>query len=192
VLARGYCRGLGVDHGHAAAVARRGIGGQQDLLLPGAASAASKTVEYTFHNPLFIADNLCNGDVVGLSGDFYVRVTTTPTRNGGYRVVSSVNGRDLQGETLAPQPPRRYRGDDSENTYSYVAPPPYPATYSVTHWTRLVPEGDAPTMYLVIVLRETIAADGTPVVPTLERTYLKCKPPKGSSKRHDDDSDSDG
>jgi hypothetical protein len=161
------------------------------LLLPSGASARSQTVEYTFHNPLFIADNLCNGDVVGLSGDFHVRVTTTPRRNGGYRVVSSVNGRDLRGETLAPQPRRRYRGDDSENTYSYVAPPPYPSTYSVTHWTRLVPEGRAPTMYLVIVLRQTIAADGTPVVPTVERMYLSCKPPKGSHDGDDSDSDSD-
>ncbi len=57
--------------------------------------------------------------------------------------------------------------------YSYYAPPPQPSTHRYTHWTKLVPEGNAPTMYLVVVIRETILADGTPV-PVAERAYLKC------------------
>ena len=49
------------------------------------------------------------------------------------------------------------------NTFSYYAPPPYPSSHRVYHWTKLVPEANAPTMYLVVVLRETTAADGTTV-----------------------------
>lgn len=147
---------------------------------PADAPAAGQTVEYTFHNPAFLADNLCNGDAVNLSGDFHVRVTTTPTANGGYRVVSSVDARDLRGERIAPLPAISYRGADSENTYTYSAPPPYPTTVSVLHWTKLVPQAKAPTMYLVVVLRETIASDGT-VVPLLDRMYLVCTQPKCSS-----------
>jgi hypothetical protein len=51
----------------------------------------------------------------------------------------------------------------------------------VVHWTRLIPEGKAPRMYLVLVLREAILADGT-VVPVFERAYLVCKKPSCSSK----------
>jgi hypothetical protein len=49
-------------------------------------------------------------------------------------------------------------------------------------WTKLVPQGPAPSKYLVLVLRETITADGT-VVPVFERAYLVCKQPKCSAER---------
>jgi hypothetical protein len=76
-----------------------------------------------------------------------------------------------------------YRGDDTENTYSYYAPPPYPATHEVLHYTTLIPSTKAPRMYLVVIIRETIAADGTPVVPVVERAYLVCKQPTCSQKQ---------
>lgn len=135
-----------------------------------------KTVRTTINLPALVLDNLCNADVVNLSGDLHITTTTTPRRDGGYTVRSSAVARDLEGERIAPPPPIGYRGDDAEHTYSYYAPPPQPSTHRVVHYTRLIPDAAGePTMYLVLVLRETVLADGT-VVPVFERAYLVCDP----------------
>ena len=148
----------------------------------GTRSNQGSTVDVTINVPAMVVDNLCNGDVVNLSGDMRIVTTTRPTGNGGYTVQSSATAKGLQGERIAPPPTIGYHGDDATNTFSYYAPPPYPATHEVVHWTKLIPEGNAPTMYLVTVLRETTTADGT-TVPVFERAYLVCKPPHCSSKR---------
>ena len=154
-----------------------------NLARPTAAKAAGgKTVVTTINVPAMVVDNLCNLDTVNLHGDMTIRTTTTPTRNGGYTVQTSLNARGLQGSRITPPPAIGYHGDDRENTYSYYAPPPYPSTHRVAHWTKLVPEVNAPTMYLVIILKETILADGT-VVPVLDRMYLVCQQPSCWSKR---------
>jgi len=157
------------------------------LGVPAAAPAKPKgeTVKTTIHLAAFAADNLCNGDVVNLTGDLRIRVTTTPRSNGGYTVESSARADNLKGERIFPVPSIGYRGADDESSFAYYAPPPYPASFRVVHSTTLVPRGNAPRMYLVIETRETIAADGTPVVPTLERVYLTCTQPKCSATRED-------
>jgi hypothetical protein len=144
-------------------------------------AAKGQATDVTIHLPALVLDNLCNGDVVDLHGDLRIITTTKPTGNGGYTVRSTAIARGLQGERIAPLPTIGYHGDDGENTFTYYAPPPYPSTFRVVHWTRLVPEGNAPSMYLVLVLRETITADGT-VVPVFERAFLVCKPPPCSAK----------
>jgi hypothetical protein len=148
-------------------------------------SGGGKTVKTTINLPALVLDNLCNADVVNLSGDLHITTTTTPHRRGGYTVRSSAIARDLRGNRIAPLPAIGYHGDDAENAYSYYAPPPYPSTHRVVHWTRLIPEANAPSMYLVLVLRETILADGT-VVPVFERAYLVCRQPRCSNQRVDD------
>jgi len=144
-----------------------------------------ETVETTINLAALPLTNLCNADVVNLSGDLHIRTTTTPRGNGGFTVKSTALAPDLRGERIAPPPSISYRGGDGENTYSYFAPPPYPSSHRVAHWTTLIPEGKAPRMYLVVVIRETIAADGTPIV-SVERAYLSCKKPKdrGHDKHH--------
>ena len=133
------------------------------------------TVEYTLPVPALAVTNLCNADAVVLSGDLYIRETTTPAKKGGgYTVESTINGRDLTGAGLPSG--LDYTAEDREQSNAYYAPPPYPSTFTDVHYTKLDPQGDAPTEYLVIVLRETVAADGT-VVPTIDSTYLVCNPP---------------
>jgi hypothetical protein len=149
---------------------------------PADATSRGTTVRTTINIPAMVADNLCNGDVVNLSGDLTITTTTTPARNGGYTVQTSAVARDLRGTRIAPPPMIGYRGADGENTYSYYAPPPFPSTHRVVHWTTLIPDGNAPRMYLVLVIRETIAADGT-VIPVFERAYLVCKQPSCSAKK---------
>jgi len=140
------------------------------------------TVRTTINLPAFVVDNLCNADVVNLHGDLHIVTTTTPTGNGGYTVRSTAIARDLQGNRIAPAPAIRYHGDDGENSFSYYAPPPFPSTHRDVHWTTLIPQGNAPRMFLVLVLRETIAPDGT-VVPVFERAYLTCQQPSCSDER---------
>jgi hypothetical protein len=144
-------------------------------------SGKGKTVSITINVPALVVDNLCNTDVVNLSGDMTITTTTTPAPNGAYTVQTSSLAKNLKGSRIAPPPAIGYRGTDGEDSYSYVAPPPYPSTHEDVHYTKLVPQGKAPTMYLVVVFLDTTTADGT-TVPVLERSYLACTPPSRGHK----------
>jgi hypothetical protein len=141
-----------------------------------AATTAGKTtvVKATLQIPANPMDNLCNGDVVNLHGKLNITTATTTLSNGAVRVVSTSRFTGT-GSRIAPPPEIGYYGDDRQNTAEYTAPPPYPSTFSVLQWTKLVPRRNAPTMWLVFVLREVVTPEGT--VPTLERTYLTCMQP---------------
>ena len=140
-----------------------------------ATTRAGKTtvVNATLQIPANVLDNLCNGDVVNLHGTLNIRTATTTQSNGSVRVVST--SRFTGTGARLNSTPINYHGDDTQNTAEYTAPPPYPSTFSVLQWTKLVPQGNAPTMWLVFVLREVVTPGGT--VPTLERTYLTCSQP---------------
>jgi hypothetical protein len=136
----------------------------------------TQTVQITIDVPALVVNNLCNADTVNLHGQETITTQTTPTSNGGYKVVSILQARNLTGSRIAPLPAYGYTGDDTQNTYSYEAPPPYPTTVSLLHWTKLVPQANAPAMWLVVVTREVITADGT-AIPTVDRAYLTCTQP---------------
>lgn len=154
------------------------------MVLPATApaKAQTQTVDYTLHVDAMVVDNLCNGEPVNLSGDLRIRETTTQRSDGSYTVNSTTNGKDLRGPGLVTM--LNYRGQDSEQSNQYVAPPPYPTTFTDTHYTKLVPQGKAPSMYLVIVLREVVLGDGT-AIPTLNRMFLTCTKPKCSAQPGD-------
>lgn len=136
----------------------------------------TQTVRITIDVPALVVNNLCNADTVNLHGQETITTQTTPTSNGGYKVVSILQARNLTGSRIAPLPAYGYTGDDTQNTYSYEAPPPYPTKVSLLHWTKLVPQANAPAMWLVVVTREVITADGT-AIPTVDRAYLTCTQP---------------
>ncbi len=136
----------------------------------------TQTVRITIDVPALVVNNLCNADTVNLHGQETITTQTTPTSNGGYKVVSILQARNLTGSRIAPLPAYGYTGDDTQNTYSYQAPPPYPTTVTLLHWTKLVPQAKAPAMWLVLVTREVITADGT-AIPTVDRAYLTCTQP---------------
>jgi hypothetical protein len=154
------------------------------LLVAGSSRAVATTtsgggqrVDVTINVAALPLTNLCNGDVVNLSGDMRIVTVTRPARNGGYTVTSTATARNLRGSRIAPLPAISYVGDDAENSFSYYAPPPYPSSSRVLHWTKLRPQGNAPTMWLVVALRYTVALDGT-LVPVAERAYLTCSMPQ--------------
>ncbi len=141
-------------------------------------SGGGERVDVTINIAALPLTNACNGDVVVLSGEIRIVTVTRPTRNGGYTVTSTTTAKDLRGERIAPPPAIGYLGEQTENSYSYYAPPPSPASTSrVAHWTKLVPQGKAPTMWLVVLFRLTTIADGT-TLPTAERAYLTCTQPR--------------
>jgi hypothetical protein len=150
------------------------------LALAGPVSATTtggQTVRTTINIPATVMDNLCNGaEPVYLSGDMTITTRTTPGSRGGYTVQSSAVAHNLQGQGLVSL--LGYEGDDVEDTYQHYAPPPYPSTFSNSHYTRLVPKGPAPSMYLVVVVRGTTAADGT-TVPVVQQMYVTCRGPSG-------------
>ena len=146
----------------------------------GSKPSRSQTVEYTLPVPALALDNLCNLDAVILNGDLHIRTTTTTLPNGGVTVTSTINGRDLTGFGLPSA--LNYVGENREYSYSYTAPPPGIGTFQVTQYTKLVPQGNAPTMYLVVVLREVVLADLT-TVPVIDRMYLVCKQPTCGHKK---------
>jgi hypothetical protein len=157
------------------------------LLLAGAANTAARAgtsstsgktqvVQVTQNVPALVIENLCNADTVNLHGQLVLTTATTPTSNGGLRVVSVMRANHLTGQRILPAPMYAYKGSDNSDAYSYIAPPPYPTTYSELHWTKLTPQFNAPAMWLVVVTREVITADGT-AIPSVERAYLTCSQP---------------
>jgi hypothetical protein len=143
--------------------------------------AAAQTTRTEIHVPLRILDNLCaNDEPVQLSGDEYITTTTTARSDGGYTVRASIVAPNLKGTGMLTGIP--YRGVDGQTTYSYAAPAPFPAVDDVTLYTVLKPQYQLPSMYLVTVIRETIAFDGTPLT-TFRSISLTCKQPTCSHHR---------
>jgi hypothetical protein len=135
-----------------------------------------KSVTVVTNLEALIIPNLCNTDIVNLHGLVYTTITTTPAAH-GYTVDSKIAAPHLTGNKIAPPPgDYAYSGADVERSHQYVVTGPYPATNYDYHWTKLVPNANAPSMYLLIVFRETIDQFGTPVA-VVYRAYLTCTQP---------------
>lgn len=132
--------------------------------------------------PAMILTNVCNGNVVNMSGVLYiVTATSPPDSRGRVTVISNLSAPNLTGYTIEPQPYIEYRGGDGQNTYLYQAVPT--STQTVRHWTKLVPKArNQPSMWLVVIFQETVTTNGT--IPVFKRVYLSCSEP--SSHRGDD------
>jgi hypothetical protein len=67
-----------------------------------------------------------------------------------------------------------YVANDIEASFAHYAPPGRTSTFLDVHAALLVPQGDAPTMLLVMVAAERVRPDGTTVL--LDRAYTACRP----------------
>jgi hypothetical protein len=124
-----------------------------------------------------ILTNLCNEDVVNLHGDETTTITTTPAAH-GLIVDSKIAAPNLRGDKFGPLPPYySYKGADVERSHRYLATPPYPTTIRDYHLTKLVPQANAPSMWLMAVFKEIIPGDGTPPIVTIDALYLYCSQP---------------
>ena len=149
------------------------------LVVP--AQASAETTRTEIHIPLTVLTNLCaENEPVALSGDEYITTTTTPRPDGSFTVTASIVAPNLTGTGMVSNIP--YSGVDGQQTYSYIATPPFPSTYDVTLFTILRPAYKLASMYLVTVIRQTIAFDGTPVT-TFRSVSLTCKQPTCGHRR---------
>jgi hypothetical protein len=146
----------------------------------------TEVVKVTIDLAAQLVDNLCNTDLVNLHGKATITTRTTTRPDGTYSVQSTFDARHLTGERIAPPPAYGYTGDQVDDTYSYTAPPN--TTVTVQHYVKLIPQADAPSMWLVVVTHEVITPDGT--IPTPDHIYLTCSKP--SSHRCDGGDDGDG
>ena len=101
-------------------------------------------------------------------------VTTRPTPNGGATVRSVSVTKGLQGTGLVSGV--SYRAVELSGTVVNQLPPPGTGTFFSTVTTLLIPQGSAaPSMLLVVVVKGTLAPDGT-VSNEVVQTYLVCRP----------------
>jgi len=72
-----------------------------------------------------------------------------------------------------------YRAVEVSGTVVNQLPPPGTGTFSSTVTTLLIPQGSAaPAMLLVVVVKGTVAPDGT-LSNEVVQTYLVCRPQRG-------------
>ena len=141
------------------------------VLRPAPAHAA--TVVSVINLPAVIIDNQCNGEPVGLSGDLLMVVTTRPTANGGATVRSLSVTQGLQGTGLASGV--SYRSVELSGSVVNQLPPPGTGTLYSTTTTLLLPQGStAPAMLLVVLVKATVAPDGT-LSNEVVQTFLVCR-----------------
>jgi hypothetical protein len=138
------------------------------------ALAQAQTVVSVINLPDVVIDNQCNGEPVALSGDLLTVVTTRPTPNGGATVRSVSVTKGLQGTGLVSGV--SYRAVELSGTVVNQLPPPGTGTFFSTVTTLLIPQGSAaPSMLLVVVVKGTLAPDGT-ISNEVVQTYLVCRP----------------
>jgi len=136
------------------------------------ARAETQVIDVTFHTAATPVTNLCNDQFVLLHGDLHVRQVRTTTPSGGEVVTSLITSEGLIGADVAGMP---YTANDIEASFAHYAPPGRSSTFLDLHATLLVPQGNAPTMLLVIVVAERVRPDGTTTV-LLDRAWTTCRP----------------
>ena len=140
-------------------------------LRPGTAQAG-QVIDVIIHVPGHPLENPCNDELVILHGDLHIRQVRTPTPDGGELVKSLITSEGLVGTGATSG--LTYTAVDGEASFVHYAPPGRTSVFWDLHWTLLRPQGDAPSSFLVSVIRETVAPDGT-VTPTLERSFFVCR-----------------
>ena len=140
------------------------------LVRPAPASAAN-VVNYTFHVPASVQTNPCfPADVVNLSGDIHVVITTTADKRGGYRVTNSLNSQ-LSGLSITTG--TKYVNSESKQD-DWNARAPWPAVYTHTYDFLLVSNNGTPDYVLHMTMHETVTAGGVPTA-TVDNFSMDCK-----------------
>jgi len=96
---------------------------------------AENVVNVTFHVPAQVEINPCTpGDIINLSGDIHVVITTTADAAGGYRVDNHLNSQ-LSGASILTG--LKY-ANSTTNDEEWYARPPFPAVHTHTYDFELV------------------------------------------------------
>jgi hypothetical protein len=120
---------------------------------------ASIVVNATIHVPASVTTNPCfPADVVNLSGDFHVVITTTNDRRGGYHTTTSINSQ-LSGASITTR--TKYVNSETQNE-DWYARAPYPAVHTEVHKYLLVSNNGTPNYVLYMTMHTTVTAGGVP------------------------------
>jgi hypothetical protein len=129
-------------------------------------------VNVTFHVPASVQTNPCvvPKDVVNLSGDIHVVITTTSAGNGSYRVNNHLNS-ELSGASITTG--TKYVNSENQDDEWY-ARPPFPAVHTHTYDFLLVSQSGTDDYVLHMTMHETVNANGVPTA-TVDKFSMDCK-----------------
>jgi hypothetical protein len=134
-------------------------------------AAAANVVNVTIHVPAQVEINTCfPGDVVNLSGDIHIVITTTTDGAGGYRVNNHLDSQ-LSGASITTG--TKYVNSENKEDEWY-ARPPFPAIHTQTYDFLLVSQSNTPNYVLHMTMHETVNAQGVPTA-TIDRFSEDCQ-----------------
>jgi hypothetical protein len=134
------------------------------------ASAANVT-NTTIHVPASVQTNPCFlTDVVNLSGDIHIVITTTADSAGGYRVNNHLNSQ-LSGVSITTG--TKYVNSENKDDEWY-ARPPFPAVHTHTYDFLLLSQSNTPNYVLHMTMHETVNANGVPTA-TVDKFSMDCQ-----------------
>jgi hypothetical protein len=134
------------------------------------ASAANVT-NTTIHVPASVQTNPCfPTDVVNLSGDIHIVITTTADSAGGYRVNNHLNSQ-LSGVSITTG--TKYVNSENKDDEWY-ARPPFPAVHTHTYDFLLLSQSNTPNYVLHMTMHETVNANGVPTA-TVDKFSMDCQ-----------------
>jgi hypothetical protein len=140
--------------------------------LPAAAPAsAANVVNSTIHVPTSVQTNPCfPTDVVNLSGNIHIVITTTSDRAGGYRVNNHLDS-ELKGVSITTG--TKYENSENQDD-EWFARPPFPAIHTHTYDFLLVSQNNTPNYVLHMTMHETVNANGVPTA-TVDNFSMGCQ-----------------
>jgi hypothetical protein len=138
----------------------------------GAAPAwGNSVVNTTFHVPASVQTNPCfPTDVVNLSGDIHVVITSTADGAGGYHMNTSLNSQ-LSGLSITTG--TRYVNSENRQE-AWYAGAPFPTVHTSTYDFQLISQSATPNYVLHMQMHETVTANGVPATAP-DHFSMECK-----------------
>jgi hypothetical protein len=131
------------------------------VVTTGQRPAAADTTNVTIHVPAQVETNPCfPADVVNLSGDIHIVITTTADDSGGYHVSNTSNSQ-LSGVSITTG--TKYVNSDIKHD-DWYAQAPFPALHTYTQDFLLLSQSNTPNYVLHVTLEETVDANGVPTI----------------------------
>jgi hypothetical protein len=132
---------------------------------------AANVTNTTIHVPASVQTNPCfPTDVVNLSGDIHIVITTTADSAGGYRVNNHLNSQ-LSGVSITTG--TKYVNSENKDDEWY-ARPPFPVIHTHTYDFLLLSQSNTPNYVLHMTMHETVNANGVPTA-TVDKFSMDCQ-----------------
>jgi hypothetical protein len=135
------------------------------------AAEAQDVVNTTIHVPASVQTDPCfPGDVLNLSGDIHVVITTTADSRGGYHVTDHLDSQ-LSGVSITTGT-RYVNSMDSDD--EWYAGAPFPVVHTHTYDFDLISQSGVDNYVLHMTMHETVTAGGVPTA-TVDRWQAGCR-----------------